>query len=186
MIKIAGYTSREIQQATGASQQQVSAWARTPGHRWQVVATLGRTKVYAQDDVADFFQARKRRNLLRRAGWSDGRQGQGLIWYDDLDRECPRCGGFAIEKPATREELDGSEWLPIFCENCGLAGGKMWWIVWQQVDGNDMYAVHFDHEPTNEDIASSSSWEYNMVGYPVEAENEAEAIEKAEASEDDK
>lgn len=110
MVKVSGYTSREVQAATGASQQQVSAWAKA--HKWQVVATLGRTKVYSQDDVASFFQARKRRDLMRRAGWSDGRQGQGLIWHEDFDTECSFCGSFGVENPKDFNEY--------FCPKCGL------------------------------------------------------------------
>lgn len=61
---------------------------------------------------------------------------------------------------------------------------KKWWIVWRQIEGDEIYAISFDHEPQNEDIAGSSANGYNMIGYPVQAESEAEAIEKAEASEE--
>lgn len=116
-MEISGYTTREIAEREGVSERLVRLWTRN--YKWQIIATLGRTKVYAQDDVADFFQARKRRDLLRRAGWSDGRPGQGLVWYDDLDQECPKCGGFAIEKPPTTPE-EAQETPPLFCEKCGL------------------------------------------------------------------
>ncbi len=47
-----------------------------------------------------------------------------LIWDDTWDRNCPKCGGFAVERPAKPGEAQSQEWLAgevdLFCINCGL------------------------------------------------------------------
>lgn len=110
MNRIIGYTIREIAKSESVSESLVRLWARK--YKWSIAHKLGRTIIFDQDSVTDFFVARKRRDLMCQAGWSDGKPGQGLIWDDSRDTECPRCEGFAIEKCPSE--------LPVFCENCGL------------------------------------------------------------------
>ena len=57
---------------------------------------------------------------------------------------------------------------------------KLWWIIWQSDDdAGRIKAYSFESEPTNQDIAESSENGFSMVGYPVVARTEQEAIELA-------
>lgn len=56
----------------------------------------GNTKLYATADIHEYRDLRQRTKLVKALGW----QGRGLYRVDDIDIECPFCGGFAIEWPA--------------------------------------------------------------------------------------
>ena len=122
MIQVNGYTSAEVQTRAGVSYQTVHAWSRQ--HAWSVTR-VGNANIYDAQDVDAFFAARLRRELMQAAGWTKSAE---LIWDDLYDRDCPKCEGFAVEKPAKPDETQAVEWLAgeveVYCEHCGLAPQK--------------------------------------------------------------
>ncbi len=118
MIQVNGYTSAEIQVRATVSGQKVRKWAKV--HKWSVTK-IGATNIYNTSEVDAFFAARLRRDLMQAAGWTGSAK---LIWGDTWDRDCPKCEGFAIERPAKPREARSEEWLAgeidLFCRNCGL------------------------------------------------------------------
>ncbi len=118
MIQVNGYTSAEIQVRATVSGQKVRKWAKV--HKWSI-SKIGSVNIYNTQDVDDFFTARLRRKLMKAAGWTKAGK---LIWSDTWDRNCPKCEGFAVEKPAKQGEAQSEQWLTgevdLYCEYCGL------------------------------------------------------------------
>lgn len=111
MIKIEGYSTKEIQARANVTRDAVSKWARK--YKW-TVSKIGNANIYDRQDVDKFLAARLRRKLMQAAGWIDTNT---LIQADDRDAQCPRCGGFAVGKP---DKVEAKEWVEVYCENCGL------------------------------------------------------------------
>ncbi len=122
MITVNGYTSAEIQTRVKVSGAKVRKWAQV--YNWSFVK-VGPAKVYDTSDVDAFFAARLRRDLMQAAGWTGSAE---LIWSDTWDIDCPKCEGFAVEKPAKPGQAQSQEWLAgqieIYCNNCGLMPQK--------------------------------------------------------------
>lgn len=62
---------------------------------------------YDADSVDEYEEISLRTELSKKLGWT----GRGLIKDDSRDKECPECGGFAVEAPATIEEMKSARWL---------------------------------------------------------------------------
>ncbi len=122
MIQVTGYTTKDIMARAGITRDAVSKWGRQ--YAWGVTK-IGTTNVYNTQDVDDFFAARLRRDLMKAAGWT---KADKLIWSDTWDRECPKCGSFAVERPAKPGEVQSQEWLAgdveIHYKHCGLMPQK--------------------------------------------------------------
>ena len=123
MVTVSGYTIWEIRNRAGVSGAKVRQWAKQ--YTWPFTR-IGLVKIYHPQDVDDFFAARLRRDLMKAAGWTGSAK---LIWSDTWDMDCPRCEGFAVEKPAKPGETQTAEWLSgevdICCVNCGLMPQKV-------------------------------------------------------------
>lgn len=118
MIQVNGYTSAEIQVRASVSGQKVRWWGKK--YEWSITK-IGNVNLYDSSDVDAFFTARLRRELMKAAGWTKARK---PIWSDTWDRDCPKCEGFAVERPAKPGEEQTEQWLggevDLFCVNCGL------------------------------------------------------------------
>lgn len=68
--------------------------ARAEG--WTVAFKIGAVNFYAAADVHEYRDHQQRTRLVKALGW----RGRGLYRADDVDIECPVCGGFAVEWPA--------------------------------------------------------------------------------------
>lgn len=102
MISGRFYTSEELQKLLGVSGSRISDMARQ--HKWDSF-TAG--ILYHTADVDEYLITRQRTELSKKLGWS----GRGLIRDDSRDMQCPECGGFAVEAPATPEEMQSLRWL---------------------------------------------------------------------------
>lgn len=64
--------------------------------QWDIVRKVGNVHLYAAEDVWKYRDHRYRTRLVKALGWL----GRGLYRADDIDIECPICGGGAVGWPA--------------------------------------------------------------------------------------
>lgn len=95
------YSAIEIAEKRNISLQRVDALAKKRG--WSKYVGV----FYDADSVDEYEEISLRTELSKKLGWT----GRGLIKDDSRDKECPECGGFAVEAPATPEEMQSARWL---------------------------------------------------------------------------
>lgn len=87
------YTTPEAAAHLGVSKTSIQKAAVR--EEWQPYK-IGNIHLYAAEDVHEYRDHRHRTKLVKSLGW----RGRGLYRVDDIDIECPVCGGFAVEWPA--------------------------------------------------------------------------------------
>lgn len=90
------YTITQAAAYLGISKEAVSAAADRNG--WETIS-VGNVRLVPKEDVHDYRDHRQRTELVKALGWGS----RGLYRNDDIDIECPICGGFAVEWPAPPE-----------------------------------------------------------------------------------
>lgn len=87
------YTITQAADRLGISKEAISAAAKRNG--WDTVS-IGNVRLILKADVHDYRDHQYRTQLVKALGWA----GRGLYRNEDIDIECPECGGFAVEWPA--------------------------------------------------------------------------------------
>lgn len=91
------YSTAEAAPVLGLTKIGTGKVARREG--WPVAFNIGGANFYAATDVHEYRDHQQRTKLVKALGW----RGRGLYRADDIDIECPECGGFAVEWPAPPE-----------------------------------------------------------------------------------
>lgn len=97
------YTSQELIKLLGVTKQRISNLAKEQGF---IEAAPG---LWYDTEVDEYLTNRQRTDLLKAAGWWNGK---GLCLWDEVDIDCPECGAYAVHKPYLGEEQDyyGESW----------------------------------------------------------------------------
>lgn len=111
VFSISGYRATEIAKFLGVSRQAVSALAGR--YSWDVVAVIGREKIYFESKVDEYLAARRRTSLLEKLGAKI----RGLSWEDTPDGRCPICGGYAAYWNPDLEKYIADPSAKWACEN---------------------------------------------------------------------